>query len=323
MAPTARACIQLLEKIAINDAVSIAELKKLASDYALGMRFSDDKDIVHKVLVNNGFASFLGTSETSDVIVKKWHAGLGDSKDAQLVKGNADLTAIFMSLVEFVKRPDSDKYTGDPATMKTSKAWFSPRPFCTGPTRVFSATTHLKTRPTPKQLNFVGGVPVMTGGGSQNERKNISYVNNMRYLDSLNNYYNMVGGDVQPTNCCNDLQKMYENITNNLQSHGKQVETSDNRIIETMLNKFSELESKVVQIQENISKLSAVPGANVSGVLRAEKEKLKTESKYLSTQGKSLTSVLRSLFESSNQVPDNNKALTNARLQFPQHTVGY
>jgi hypothetical protein len=61
----------------------------------------------------------------------------------------------------------------------------------------------------------------------------------------------MVGGAPEPTNCGNDLKAMYENITNNLQLHGKQVENSDNRIIETMLNKFTELESKVLQINEN------------------------------------------------------------------------
>ena len=161
----------------------------------------------------------------------------------------------------------------------------------------------------------------MVGGGSQNERKNLSYVNKIRYLDSLNSYYSMVGGAPEPTNCANDLKEMYTNITNNLQLHGKQVEDSDNRIIETMLNKFSELESRVAQINENISKLSGMSGANVSGVLQSEKEKLKMDNKTLSTQGKNITSVIRNLFENSSQVPDNNKTLSNARLQFPQHTV--
>ena len=206
--------------------------------------------------------------------------------------------------------------------MKTSKAFISPRP-CSDK-RVFGLEGVIGKRPIPKKV-VIGpdGVGRMVGGGSRTQAKNLSYVNKIRYLDSLNTYYNMVGGDVQPTNCCNDLQKMYAKITNDLQTHGKQVEASDNNIIETMLNKFAELETKVAQIQENISKLSSVSGTNVSGVLEAEKEKLKTESKYLSSQGKTITSVIRSLFESIDQVPVNYKTLTNARLQFPQHTINY
>jgi hypothetical protein len=160
----------------------------------------------------------------------------------------------------------------------------------------------------------------MTGGGSQ--RKSRSYVNKMRYLDSLNSYYSMVGGAVEPSNFSDELKIMYNQITNNLQSHGKQVEISDNRIIETMLNKFGELETKLAQIQENVNKLSSVHGSNVSGVLNVEKDKLRTESKYLSNQGKSITSIIRSLLESTDNIADNNpRAITNARLQFPQHTI--
>ena len=67
-----------------------------------------------------------------------------------------------------------------------------------------------------------------------------------------------------------------------------------------------------------------MPGANISAVLKNEQEKLKVESKYLSSQGKSLTSIIRSLFESSEQLGgDNGRVLANARAQFPPHAVSY
>jgi len=322
VAPNASECASLLKKCISGDAECIKTFNKLKVDYAKGLKLSEDGKVtyIRDILVENGFGPFLSSGETkADVIVLNWHNSLRSSPEANAIRANADLTSIFEYLVAFVIDP---QFSGEPETMKTSKAWFSRRPNCTEPKRVFSAATYLKTRPTPKKVIFTkDGKIEMVGGGSQNERKNLSYVNKIRYLDSLNSYYSMVGGAPEPTNCANDLKEMYTNITNNLQLHGKQVEDSDNRIIETMLNKFSELESRVAQINENISKLSGMSGANVSGVLQSEKEKLKMDNKTLSTQGKNITSVIRNLFENSSQVPDNNKTLSNARLQFPQHTV--
>lgn len=312
MAAKAKECIDLLKKCASGDKECIEQFKKLKGEYAQGMTFQESKEEINKFLTTNQITPFIVSGKKSDEIIGEWHKSLlaTNTSEAQLIVNNENLTAIFMSLVEYVIRPDSDKFSGDPATMKTSSAWFPPRP--TGAERVFSDLP-FDIRPTKR---------VMTGGGSQ--RKTRSYVNKMRYLDSLNTYYNMVGGAVEPFNCSDQLKVMYNDITNNLQSHGKQVEVSDNRIIENMLNKFSNLETKLAQIQENINKLSSVHGSNVSGVLHVEKDKLKLESKYLSNQGKSITSIIRSLLESTDNISDNNqRTLTNARLQFPQYTVTY
>jgi len=310
MAAKAKECIDLLEKCAKGDKECIEAFKKLRGEYAQGMKFEETKEEVNKILSLNEVSRFIAPGKTSDKIIGEWHESLlkTNSREAQLIVNNDDLTAIFVSLVEYVIRPESDKFTGDPATMKTSSAWFPSRP--TGAERIYSDLP-FDIRPTKR---------TMIGGG--NQRKSRSYVNKMRYLDSLNSYYSMVGGAVEPSNFSDELKIMYNQITNNLQAHGKQVEISDNRIIETMLNKFGDLENKLGQIQENVNKLSSVHGSNVSGVLQVEKDKLKTESKYLSNQGKSITSIIRSLLESTDNIADNNpRAITNARLQFPQHTV--
>lgn len=317
VAASAGKCVELLQGCMRGDKECFEEYSKLKAAFKYGIRATEQQkaDIKkflaaneHPILVNEN------TTKTADEIIKDWVDSLPPGPEREKIRNNLEFRAVLMLLVEFVIHKD---FSGDPATMKTSKMWFSTRPNCTNPKVLFSGKS-LSDRPTSRTRTGLG---VMVGGGSQNERKNISYVNKIRYLDSLNSYYSMVGGASEPTNCAADLQRMYENITSNLQNHGKQVEDSDNRIIETMLNKFSELESKVAQIQENISKLSEVAGANVSEVLKNEKEKLKTVSNYLSTQGKNITSVIRNLFESSSEVPVNNKTLTNARLQFPQHTV--
>ena len=319
VAASAGECIELLKGCINGDAKCLAEYNKLKDDFSKGLRATkEDKENIKAVLKQLAFPIVIDESKTSDVILEEWLAKIPAGPEKQNIEKNTTLRQVLAYLIAFVIDP---AFSGEPTTMKTSKMWFSRRPNCTDPKRIFSGAS-LTSRPKSKTAKFnKDGSLVMVGGGSQNERKNLSYVNKIRYLDSLNSYYSMVGGAPEPTNCGADLQRMYENITSNLQNHGKQVETSDNRIIETMLNKFSELESKVLQIQENISKLSGMSGANVSGVLNTEREKLKMESKSLSSQGKNLTSVIRSLFESSSQVPDNNKALTNARLQFPQHTV--
>lgn len=307
-------CSALFERCMAGDADCIKQYNELKKDFEKGLKKPTpaERESMRKMLVDAKVV--IDKTKTSDQILENWIASMPDGPEKVKIAGNTTMKNILVLIIEFVRNED---FSGDPATMKTSKMWFSRRPNCTDPKVLFSGAS-LTPRPTSKSRTGLG---VMVGGGSQNERKNISYVNKIRYLDSLNSYYSMVGGASEPTNCAADLQRMYENITSNLQNHGKQVEDSDNRIIETMLNKFSELESKVAQIQENISKLSEVAGANVSEVLKNEKEKLKTVSNYLSTQGKNITSVIRNLFESSSQVPVNNKTLTNARLQFPQHTV--
>jgi hypothetical protein len=327
VAPNVIDCASLLTNAINGNLDSINQFKQLKSEYAKGLRLSgsNTKNTIERIkIVLFNLKITLLENKTADEIIENWlktdkNLASRRSDPAKKIASDEELKAILIFLVEFVINPE---FSGAPETMKTSKAWFSRRPNCTEPKRVFSAATYLKTRPTPKKVNFrKDGTIEMVGGGSQNERKNLSYVNKIRYLDSLNNYYSMVGGAPEPTNCGNDLKAMYENITNNLQLHGKQVENSDNRIIETMLNKFTELENKVLQINENIAKLSGMSGANVSGVLQTEKEKLKMDNKALSTQGKNITSVIRNLFENSSQVPDNNKTLSNARLQFPQHTI--
>ena len=310
MAPSASECASLLKQCAKGDKGCIDTFNKLRSDYAQGLRLSEDGKVtyIRDILVENGFGPYLNSGETNvDVIVTNWNNSLGASPEAKRIRENTELMSIFQYLVSFVIDP---RFSGEPETMKTSSAWFPPRP--TGAERVFSDLP-FGTRPTKR---------VMTGGGSQ--RKSRSYVNKMRYLDSLNTYYNMAGGAVEPSNCSDELKVMYNQINSNLQAHGKQVEESDNRIIETMLNKFGELETKVAQIQENLKNLASVNGSNVSGVISSEKSKLSTESKYLSNQGKSITSIIRSLLESTDNIGDNNiRALTNARLQFPQHTTTY
>ena len=310
IARDASECASLLEKCAKGDVGCISTFNKLKSEYAKGLKRSEDGKVayIRDILVKNGFGPFLSSGETkADVIVLNWQNSLKASDEANRIRANTELMSIFEYLVAFVIDPE---FSGEPETMKTSSAWFPSRP--TGKQRIFSDLP-FDIRPTKR---------VMTGGGSQ--RKSISYVNKMRYLDSLNTYYSMVGGAVEPSNCSDQLKVMYNDITNNLQSHGKQVEVSDNRIIETMLNKFGDLETKLAQIQENVNKLSSVNGSNVSGVLNVEKDKLKLESKYLSNQGKSITSIIRSLLESTDNIGDNNqRALTNARLQFPQHTTTY
>jgi len=310
--------IELLKGCVLEgDGKCLEEYNKLKDDFSKGLRATEeDKKNIKAVLKEMNIV--IDESKNVEEILKEWFDKIPSGSERVAILKNITLRNILSFLIAFVIDPE---FSGDPTTMKTSKMWFSTRPNCTDPKRIFSGKS-LSVRPTSKKVNFrKDGTIEMVGGGSQNERKNISYVNKIRYLDSLNSYYNMVGGATEPTDYSTDLQKIYESIISNLQLHGKQVENSDNRIIETMLQKFSELESKVKQLHENIAKLSEVAGTNVSEVLQNEKEKLKTVSNYLSTQGKNITSVIRSLFENSSQLPINNKALSNARLQFPQHTV--
>ena len=318
VAPNASECASLLKKCMAGDEECIKTFNALKADYAKGLKLSEDGKVtyIRDILVANGFGPFLSSGETkADEIVLKWQNSLESSPEAEKIRANTDLINIFTYLVAFVIDPE---FSGEPETMKTSSAWFSPRP--DGKNRLYSVDS-LETRPKIKSNDL----PDMVGGGSHNMNKDISYVNKIRYIDSLNTYYNMVGGNLDTSSkCCNELTQMYKDITNNLESHGKQVEASDNRIVETMLKKFDELEHKVEQIQANINKLSSMPGANISAVLKNEQEKLKVESKYLSSQGKSLTSIIRSLFESSEQIGGGNeKVLANARAQFPPHTVSY
>lgn len=322
VAASAGECLKLLEGCLNGDGDCFAEYEKLRNDYASGLRATkEEKAAIKDFFATKGKIRLSideNTTETADEIITKWLNTIPEKDGLKSkISSNFSLLRILVLLVSFVITKD---FSGDPATIKTSKMWFSTRPNCTDPKRLFSGKS-LSIRPTTRTRLNPDGTYIMVGGGSQNERKNLSYVNKIRYLDSLNTYYSMVGGAPEPTNYGIDLQRMYENITSNLQNYGKQVEDSDNRIIETMLHKFSELESKVAQIHENIAKLSEVAGANVSEVLQNEKEKLRTVSNYLSTQGKNITSVIRSLFENASQVPNTNKAISNARLQFPQHTV--
>ena len=318
VAASATECLELLEGCMRGDAKCIEEYNKLKDDFSRGLRATkEDKENIKIILQRMKVSLVIDESKTVDEILGKWLADIPSGPEKLAITRNLTLLNILTFLISFVIDPE---FSGEPATLKTSKMWFSTRPKCTDPKRIFSGKS-LSVRPTTRTRLNPDGTYKMVGGGSQNERKNISYINKIRYLDSLNSYYSMVGGASEPTNCAADLQRMYESITSNLQVHGKQVEDSDNRIIETMLNKFSELESKVKQIHENIAKLSEVAGTNVSEVLQTEKEKLKTVSNYLSTQGKNITAVIRSLFENTSQVASNNKAVTNARLQFPQHTV--
>ena len=310
-------CSALFERCMAGDADCIKQYNELKRDFEKGLKKPTpaERESIRKMLEDSKVV--LDKTKTADQILEKWIASMPDTPERAKIASNTTMKNILLLFIEFVIRED---FSGDPATIKTSKMWFSRRPMCTDPKVLFSGAS-LTDRPTSRTRTGLG---VMVGGGSQNERKNISYVNKIRYLDSLNSYYSMVGGASEPTNCAADLQRMYENITSNLQNHGKQVEDSDNRIIETMLNKFSELESKVAQIQENLKNLASVNGSNVSGVISSEKSKLSTESKYLSNQGKSITSIIRSLLESTDNIGDNNiRSLTNARLQFPQHTTTY
>jgi hypothetical protein len=322
LAKDANQCATLLEKCMINpDAECIQTFNSLSSEYQKGLRLEDRSkvDYIKSVLEKRGFVF---NSNNSVDIVNNWKNTLGSGDQVESIRKNIKLMSIFTYLVEFVVNPE---FTGNPATIKSGtdidSVWFSPRP--DGKNRLFSVDD-LKIRPKTRSNNLPE-LPAMVGGGSYNMNKDLSYVNKIRYIDSLNTYYNMVGGNVDTNSkCCNELTQMYKDITNNLESHGKQVEASDNRIVETMLKKFDELEHKVEQIQANINKLSSMPGANISAVLKNEQEKLKVESKYLSSQGKSLTSIIRSLFESSEQLGgDNGRVLANARAQFPPHSVSY
>jgi len=319
VAKDANECATLLEKcMAGTDNECIQTFQALSSEYQKGLRLEDRSKVnyIRSVLEKRGFVF---NSNNSVDIVQNWKNNLGSDSKSESIRANIKLMSIFTYLVEFVVNPE---FTGNPATIKSGtdidSVWFSSRP--DGKNRLFSVDS-LETRPKTRSNNL----PAMVGGGSHNMNKDLSYVNKIRYIDSLNTYYNMVGGNVDTNSkCCNELIQMYKDITNNLESHGKQVEASDNRIVETMLKKFDELENKVTQIQENINKLSSMPGANISGVLKNEQEKLKVESKYLSSQGKSLTSIIRSLFESSEQLGgDNGRVLANARAQFPPHAVSY
>ena len=320
LASNAAECTKLLDDCLNGDPKCIEEFNKMKREYNSGMRFSEvNKEDIKALLTRMKIFPYISNDKTSDQIIREWVSGLGESDDDKKVKNNTNLQNILMFQVEALINPE---FSGDPATMKTSKAYISPRP-CSDK-RAFNLEGILTSRPTPKKLVIgADGRGTMVGGGSRSQAKNLSYVNKIRYLDSLNTYYNMVGGSAEPTNCCNDLKQMYDTINNNLQAHGKEVEKGDANIIENMFQKFASLEEKVSQIQDNISKLSSVSGTNVAGVLESEKQHLKTESKYLSSQGKTITSVLRSLFESIDQVPISHKTLTNARLQFPQHTVTY
>jgi len=323
LAPSGRGCAELLQKCIKGDETCINEFNKLKGEFSRGMRFSNtDKQSIIEMLKELGIYNNISPGKTSREIVENWLASLGDTEDEKSIKSSGTIQDILKFQVEYIINPE---FTGNPATIKSGtdigSVWFSPRP--DGKNRLFSVDD-LKIRPKTRS-NDLPELPAMVGGGSYNMNKDLSYVNKIRYIDSLNTYYNMVGGNVDTNSkCCNELTQMYKDITNNLESHGKQVEASDNRIVETMLKKFDELEHKVEQIQANINKLSSMPGANISAVLKNEQEKLKVESKYLSSQGKSLTSIIRSLFESSEQLGgDNSRVLANARAQFPPHAVSY
>ena len=206
-------CASLLKKCSKGDVACEATFKKLRSEFAKGLRRSEDGKVTYikDILVENGFGPFLSSGETkADVIVLKWQNSLGMSPEASAIIANSELTSIFEYLVAFVTDP---KFSGEPDTMNTSSAWFPSRP--TGAERIFSDLP-FDIRPTKR---------IMTGGG--NQRKSRSYVNKMRYLDSLNTYYSMIGGAVEPSNFSDELKIMYDQITNNLQSHGKQVEISE------------------------------------------------------------------------------------------------
>lgn len=320
VAPDAAECASLLKKCVSGNKDCIDTFKGFQSYYVKGMR-KDNRltTYLNELLEEIKLKGIIDadTSKTSEAIMDEWKNNLGSTEEANKVKANIELINILTYLVEFYRNPD---FTGDPTTMDSARFFFSERP--TDATRFYDLLS-LEYRPTPRTTTIdSNGKVQMTGGGSINEKKSLSYVNKIRYLDSLNTYYNMVGGSVDPTiSCAEQLKNLYEDVNDNLKQIGKKIEDGDHKIMEEMIEKFNKLENKITETHTNITTLSSMPSSNVNTALEKENEILKTSSKYLSSQGKTLTSILSSLFENSNQVADSYKVINDARIQFPQHTV--
>lgn len=320
LARSAVECADLLKKCVSGDDECMKTFDDFKRYYAKGMRREDGlttylDELLEKIKLKEIIKADI--SKTSEAIMEEWKNTLGTDPDAIKVRDNNALIKTLEQLVEFYKNPD---FTGDPATMNSARFYFDERP--TGDS-TFYGLSSLTDRPTPRTTTIgPDGKVKMIGGGSINEKKSLSYVNKIRYLDSLNTYYNMVGGSVDPTiSCAEQLKNLYEDVINNLKQLGKKIEDGDNAIMEKMIQKFSELENKIAETHKNITTLSSMPSSNVNTALEKEKKYLNTSSKYLSSQGKTLTSILSSLFENSNQVADSYKVINDARIQFPQHTV--